>query len=108
MMAQGTAALPPHALLALLCGVAVGMFIPLLGAFGPTWIKPWLPAAIGVGVAFVVPYIYSFSIFLGSAICWVLRKRDAQWANNYASAVGAGGIAGEGLAGVLAAVFGLL
>jgi len=108
MMAQGTAALPPYALLALLCGVVVGMFIPLLGAFGPKWIEPWLPAAIGVGVAFVVPYIYSFSIFLGSAICWVLRKRDAQWANNYASAVGAGGIAGEGLAGVLAAVFGRL
>jgi len=108
MMAQGTDALPPYALAALLCGVAVGVLIPLLGAFGPKWLKPLLPAAIGLGVAFVVPYIYSFSIFLGSVICWGLGKRDEKWAITYAAAIGAGGIAGEGLAGVMAAAFSLL
>jgi hypothetical protein len=55
----------------------------------------------------VVPYIYSFSIFLGSMLYWALKKRNPAWTLAFAGAIGAGGIAGEGLAGVLAAIVSL-
>ncbi len=108
MMAKGTSALPPYAMWALLVGVVLGIALPLAEKSAPGSVKRWLPSAVGLGVAMVVPYIYSFSIFLGSMVFLAVHKRDPEWTANYAGAIGAGGIAGEGLAGVLAAFLSLL
>lgn len=108
MMAKGTSALPPYAMWALLVGTLAGIALPLAEKAAPPAVRRWLPSAVGLGVAMVVPYIYSFSIFLGSMVYLVLHKRDPEWTARYAGAVGAGGIAGEGLAGVLAAFVSLL
>jgi len=56
----------------------------------------------------VVPFIYSATIFLGSMMYLLIKKRNPMWIAAFAGAIGAGGIAGEGLAGVLAAFVGLL
>ena len=62
-----------------------------------------MPSAIGVGVAMVVPAIYATSMFAGSTLYWIINKKNPDWIKNYASGIGAGGIAGEGLIGVLVA-----
>lgn len=108
MMAKGTGALPPFAMWGLGVGTALGIALPLLEkAWGPK-AQLFLPSAVGLGVAMVVPYMYSFSIFLGAMLFWVIKKRNPAWILAYAGAIGAGGIAGEGLAGVAAALIGLL
>jgi len=108
MMAQGSSALPALAMPGLVAGIAVGIIIPLLEKIADPRVKRWLPSAVGLGVAMVVPYIYSVTIFLGSMALLLIQKRNPAWVAAFAGAIGAGGIAGEGLAGVLAAGVGLL
>ena len=67
-----------------------------------------MPSATGMGVAMVVPYIYSFSIFVGSMIMLGIKKRNPAWILAFGGAIGAGGIAGEGLMGVIIAIWGAL
>ncbi len=106
MMAQGTDALPAGAVQALVVGILIGIAIPVLEAYSDEGLKKWLPSAIGLGVAMVVPYKYCVTIFLGSMAFLLIKKRNPAWILAFAGAIGAGGIAGEGLAGVLAAFVG--
>jgi OPT family oligopeptide transporter len=108
MMAQGASALPAFALPGLVAGIAIGVLIPVLEKIADPRVKAWLPSAIGLGVAMVVPYIYSVTIFFGSMALLLIQRRNPAWVAAFAGAIGAGGIAGEGLAGVLAAGVGLL
>ncbi len=103
MMAQGSSALPRGAMPALYAGIALGVLIPVLEQYGPKKLKRWLPSAIGLGVAMVVPYKYCVTIFFGSMAFLLIKKRNPAWIAAFAGAIGAGGIAGEGLAGVIAA-----
>lgn len=105
MMAQGADALPAGAMQALFVGILIGIALPLLEAKAPEGLRRWLPSAVGLGVAMVVPYQYCVSIFLGSMIYLGIKKKNPAWIAAFAGAVGAGGIAGEGLAGVFAATW---
>jgi uncharacterized oligopeptide transporter (OPT) family protein len=104
MMAKGTTALPAGSITALLIGIGIGILIPVIEAHGPPRLKRWMPSAIGIGVAMVVPYMYSFSIFVGSMIMLAIKKRNPAFIAAFAGAIGAGGIAGEGIAGVSTAL----
>ena len=108
MMAQGASALPRFALPGLLVGIAIGVILAVAVDKASDGIKKWLPSAIGLGVAMVVPYIYSVTIFLGSMAYLFIKRRNPLWIAAFAGAIGAGGIAGEGLGGVIAAFVGLL
>lgn len=105
MMAQGASALPGGAIQALLAGIAIGIAIPLLQLKAPQAVVDWLPSAVGLGVAMVVPYQYCVSIFLGSMLYLAIKKKNPAFIVAFAGAIGAGGIAGEGLAGVFAATW---
>ncbi len=100
MMAQGASALPRGAITALLVGTAIGIAIPLISEHAPKSVVKWMPSAVGLGVAMVVPYQYCVSIFLGSMIYLGIKMKKPAWVLAFAGAIGAGGIAGEGLAGV--------
>ena len=108
MMAQGSSALPRFALPGLWVGIAIGVALAVAVEFASDGVKRWLPSAIGLGVAMVVPYIYSVTIFLGSMAFLFIKRRNPLWIAAFAGAIGAGGIAGEGLGGVIAAFVGLL
>ena len=103
MMAQGSSALPAGAITALIVGIVIGIAITLVQEQAPASIVRWMPSAVGLGVAMVVPYQYCVSIFLGSMLYLVIKLKNPAWILAFAGAVGAGGIAGEGLAGVFAA-----
>lgn len=105
MMAKGTSALPAGAIQALLLGVVIGIAIPVIEAKASARVRNWMPSATGMGVAMVVPYQYSFSIFLGAMLMLAIKRRNPAWILAFAAAIGAGGIAGEGLMGVAIAIW---
>ncbi|MFH1724543.1 MAG: OPT family oligopeptide transporter [Elusimicrobiota bacterium] len=103
MVSGGVSTLPAYAFTALILGSIIGTGVALVEGLKPEW-RSFMPSAVGLGVAMVVPAVYSVSIFLGAAVFILIRSKSPEWIDNYAAAVGAGGIAGEGLIGVLAAL----
>ena len=108
MMARGSDALPSGATTALSIGIVIGVVIALIESKASGIVRTLTPSALGLGVAMVVPYYYCVSIFLGAMVFLAIRSKNPLWIATFAGAIGAGGIAGEGLAGVIAAVVGAL
>jgi OPT family oligopeptide transporter len=97
----GVGALPRYALLAAAIGGAFGVALTVGARFR---LGRWLPSAVALGTAFVIPASYSVSICLGGLLLWVSQKRDARWTDSYGSSIAGGLIAGESLVGILIAV----
>ena len=66
-------------------------------------LRGFLPAASGLGIGFLLPTKYSVSIFVGGALAWILARSRPEWCAERLSAITAGGMAGEALAGLLVA-----
>ena len=63
--------------------------------------------AVKVGIAFVVPFFNSFSMFLGALLVWLWGRSNEKSAESYAVPIASGLIAGESLIAVgIAAVTG--
>lgn len=103
MMANGFDSLPAYADLALAIGVIIGVSIAFLESSNVKY-KAYLPSAVGLGVACVVPAIYAVSMCLGSTAMWLINKKNPDFIREYAAPIGAGALAGEGLVGVLCAI----
>jgi OPT family oligopeptide transporter len=108
MMTRGTAALPPGAVTGLAVGAGLGVVLAVVEALRPELARRFLPSAVALGVAQIVPFYYSCTILIGALLLVVIRTRKPLWIATYAVAVGAGAIAGEGLTGILAALVDLL
>ena len=107
MMEKGAGALPPGAGPALIIGILVGTVLTYLD--GKNLVpKKYLPSAISVGLAMIVPFDFVIAMFLGGIAMLITTRRNPTWAAEHAALIGSGGIVGEGLAGVLAAVVILL
>lgn len=103
LMNRGWDSLPQHAPLAMAVALAAGALLALLRAFAPR-AASLLPSGLAVGLAFLVPAMYSIGLFLGAMalLLWQRARPDA--AARYAFAVACGLIAGEGLTGVVKAL----
>ena len=56
-----------------------------------------------MGTAFLIPFAYGVPLFAGAvAATWARRRRPA-WTEAYATSIGAGGMAGESLMGLVVA-----
>ena len=108
LLAQGFSTLHPTAKVAMLIGVAVGVIIPLLEKWFPKAAK-FIPSSMGIGLAFVIPFWNSLSMFLGALIVLVIEHKKKSL-EEYIVPAASGIIAGESLAGVfiilLTTVFG--
>ena len=103
MMERGADALPPGAAIALIVGVLVGTVLTIID--GKNLVpKKYLPSTISLGLAMIIPFDYVVSMFLGGVAMFFVSRRKPEWAEEHAALIGSGGIVGEGLAGVLAAV----
>ncbi|MFH2203032.1 MAG: OPT family oligopeptide transporter [Elusimicrobiota bacterium] len=103
MVSGGVKTLPSYAVEALIVGVVIGLVLAVLEELKPEW-RRYMPSAVGLGVAMVVPAIYSVAILAGAVVYVIIEKKNPAWNEKYAASIGAGGIAGEGLVGVLAAI----
>jgi len=99
LLKDGFSALHPTAQAGMAIGCLVGIALPLLEKALPRQ-RSLIPSATGLGLAFVIPFYNSLSMFLGAAIVAILEKESPKMAEDYVVPVSSGVIAGESLVGV--------
>lgn len=105
LLKDGLSALHPTAQVGMLVGCLIGIALPLLEKFLPK-ARPFIPSATGLGLAMVIPFYNTLSMFLGACIATVLQKKAPAFGERYIVAVASGIIAGESLLGVFVAIMG--
>ncbi len=108
LLALGLSSLDITARWALAAGGLIGILIPLLERLLPVKARPFVPSAMGLGLAFVIPFWNTLSIFVGALIAWVMTKQARDLASTYIIPVASGLIAGESLVGVMIALLSML
>jgi OPT family oligopeptide transporter len=108
LLALGLSSLDTTARWALVIGGLVGVLIPLLERLLPEKSRPFLPSAMGLGLAFVIPFWNTLSMFVGAFAAWVLTRQARGLASTYIIPVASGLIAGESLIGVMIALVSML
>ncbi len=108
LLAQGLSTLDITERWALAIGGLVGIMIPLFERLLPNRFRPFVPSAMGLGLAFVIPFWNTLSMFAGALTAWVIEKKAKEVSAGYTVPVASGMIAGESLMGVLMALFGTL
>jgi OPT family oligopeptide transporter len=105
LLSKGVEQLHYTARWGILVGAIVGVVIPLLEMAYPKK-KQFIPSAMGLGLALVIPAFNSISMFIGAVMAWMWFKKNEQQAEKYTVAVSSGIIAGESLMGVLILLLG--
>lgn len=103
LLAAGVEALHPTARMGILIGGLIGIILPVLEVLFPKR-KAWIPSAMGVGLAMVIPFFNSLSMFIGAVIALILEKKKPIFAAEYIVPVSSGLIAGESLLGIVVAL----
>lgn len=105
-LAHGVHSLHTTARWGMLVGAIIGIVLPLLELAFPKK-KQYIPSAMGVGLALVIPAWNSISMFIGAVLAYAFVKINEQKAERYTIAVASGLIAGESLLGVAIALMGI-
>ncbi len=108
LLARGLSSLDVTAQWALVIGGLTGILITGLERLLPGKARPFVPSAMGLGLAFVIPFWNTLSMFVGALIAWVMTRQARELASTYIVPVASGLIAGESLIGVLIALFSML
>jgi len=103
LLTLGINHLPHTALIAIVIGALVGMTLPLLEKLWPQ-AQPWLPSAMGLGLAWVVPFQNAFSFLIGALILTAWRAWNRRNADTFAIPIASGLIAGESLVAAFLAI----
>lgn len=103
LLSNGVHSLHPTAQIGLLVGGLVGILIPVLELMFPKRRK-YIPSAMGLGLAMVIPFWNSLSMFIGGTIAMILEKKAPKTAEKYIIPVSSGIIAGESIMGVAIAL----
>jgi OPT family oligopeptide transporter len=106
LLAHGLGSLHVTERWALVIGGAIGVLLPLLERLLPTKARRFLPSAMGLGLAFVIPFWNTLSMFIGALAAWILAKKAKDFASRYTIPVASGLIAGESLMGVVVSLLG--
>ncbi|MDO9022455.1 MAG: OPT family oligopeptide transporter [Deltaproteobacteria bacterium] len=103
VLARGVHSLHPTARWAMLVGALIGVALPLLELTFPKH-KKYMPSAMGLGLALVIPAFNSVSMFIGAVLAALWMKRNERRAEAYTIPIASGIIAGESLMGVAVAL----
>ncbi|MCE5244632.1 MAG: OPT family oligopeptide transporter [Syntrophobacteraceae bacterium] len=104
LLANGLESLHPTARWALVAGALLGASLPILERRLPSRYRSLLPSPMGLGLAFVIPFWNTLSMFVGALLAWIIHRRARDIASKYTIPVASGLIAGESLMGVLLAL----
>lgn len=103
LLSNGVHSLHPTARAGLLIGGIVGILLTLIERLFPKAAR-FIPSPTGLGLAFVIPFFNSLSMFIGALIALVLQKTRPQIADKFVIPVSSGIIAGESLMGIVVAL----
>ena len=103
-LADGISGLHPAARVAIALGFGIGAGLVLLERWAPKALKPYVPSPSGLGIAMVMPGFNAVSMFIGSLIAEIMRRRDPVFAEKTVVPVSSGFIAGESLMGIVIAI----
>ena len=103
ILSKGFFELPLSARIGLGVGGFIGILIPILEKLFPKAAR-FIPSAMGLGLAMVIPFWNALSMFIGAVIALVLQARRPALADKYVVPVSSGIIAGESLLGVVVAL----
>ncbi len=104
LLAHGLSSLDTTERWALAIGGMLGIFLPILERLLPSKAHRFIPSAMGLGLAFVIPFWNTLSMFVGALIAWILAKKARELAESYTIPVASGLIAGESLMGIVIAL----
>jgi uncharacterized oligopeptide transporter (OPT) family protein len=111
VLAAGLEALPPASRWGVLAGGVAGVLLALLEQHASRRLRPFVPSAVAVGIAFALPPSSALSMFLGSLAAALLTRAWPTFALVATVPLAAGLIAGESLVNLtltLLAALGLL
>lgn len=103
LLTQGIHMLPRTALTAIVIGALLGILLPTLEKLLPK-LGPYLPSAMGLGLAWVIPFQNSLSFAIGAVIVWIWSKLNAKNEADYSIPIASGFVAGESLVAALIAI----
>jgi putative OPT family oligopeptide transporter len=101
---DGLSNLPPMSVTMLAIGAAVGVALALADRFAPRSVRPFVPSAGSLGLAFTLPAYTSLGIFLGAMIGEASDRIRPKWSQAFKIAIASGAIAGESLTGVAVSI----
>lgn len=103
LLTQGIHLLPKTAMTAIVIGALVGIVIPVLEKLLPK-LRRFLPSAMGLGLAWVIPFQNSLSFAIGAVLVWVWAKVSSKNESNYSVPIASGFVAGESLVAAFIAI----
>ena len=102
-LSNGIDSIPQSAQLAIVIGLALGFVLTLLDHFFPK-AKNFIPSAMGLGLAWVMPFQNAFAFLVGALIAFIWKKAHSKTADVYTIPIASGAIAGESLASAFIAI----
>lgn len=103
LLTQGVHMLPHSALWAIVVGALLGVILPVIGWLSPR-VSAWLPSAMGLGLAWVIPFENSLSFAIGAVLVVVWTRLSRKNAVMYSIPIASGLVAGESLVAALIAI----
>ncbi len=103
LLTQGIHMLPTSAIWAIVVGAILGVALPLTAKLLPRT-RPYLPSAMGLGLAWIMPFANSLSFAIGAVLVTVWNRANKKSADLYYVPVASGMIAGESLVAALIAI----
>ncbi len=103
-LTQGLHSIPKTAQMALVIGGLVGIALPLIQALLPAKHRKWVPSAMGIGLAWVVPWYNALGFAIGAVIAWVWHLVHRKTADRFTIPVASGIVAGEALMAAMVAI----
>ncbi|TPV94462.1 MAG: peptide transporter [Myxococcales bacterium FL481] len=96
---SGSAALPPHAGIAVLVAAGFGAWLTWASSRDTAWAR-WCPSPIAMGTGFVMPAYFGGAIAVGVGVFAVLSRVAPEFCQRGLTTAAAGAMAGESLMGV--------
>ena len=103
LLTQGVHMLPRTALWAIVIGALAGVALPLIEKIHPKT-QRFLPSAMGLGLAWVVPFQNCLSFLIGALIVTLWQKWNRKNSDSYSIPVASGLVAGESLVAAFIAI----
>jgi OPT family oligopeptide transporter len=103
LLTQGIHLLPRSALYAIVIGALVGILLPMIEKLLPKF-RAYMPSAMGLGLAWVIPFQNSLSFAIGAVIVWAWSKINSKSESDFSIPIASGFVAGESLVAAFIAI----